>query len=117
MSKHDLIEYKNYYGSVHFDAKEELFYGKIEYIRDLVNFEASDAKSLVQSFKDSVDDYLEECRALNKTPDASFKGSFNIRITPELHREIGLYALQHDSSINGVVKSALKEFMQQQGHA
>ena len=50
MSNSDLIEYKEYHGSVHFDAKQEIFYGKVEFIRDLVNFEASDAKSLVQAY-------------------------------------------------------------------
>jgi predicted HicB family RNase H-like nuclease len=47
MTRSDLIYYKNYYGSVHFDPQEELFFGKIEFIRDLVNYEASEAKSLI----------------------------------------------------------------------
>ena len=111
MNKQDLMEYKKYYGSVHFDSKEEIFYGKIEFIRDLVNFEASDAKSLIAAFKNAVDDYIKDCDDLGKVPDVPFKGSFNIRISPELHREIGLYAMQHDSSINNVVKSALKDYI------
>ena len=111
MSKDDLIEYKNYYGSVHFDAEQEIFYGKIEFIRDLVTFEASNAKALLQSFRDAVDEYLADCKQLGKKPDAPFKGSFNIRISPELHRTVGLYAAYHNSSINNVVKSALQEFI------
>ena len=112
MNNSDLIGYKQYHGSVHFDPVQEIFYGKVEFIRDLINFEATDAKSLVQSFKNSVDDYLEDCRVLNKSPDIPFKGSFNIRISPTLHREIGLYAMQHDSSINNIVKSVLKDFIE-----
>lgn len=112
MSNSDLIEYKGYHGSVHFDATQEIFYGKIEFIRDLVNFEASDAKSLVLAFKEAVDEYLADCNVLGKTPDVPFKGSFNIRISPALHREIGLYAIQHDSSVNNIVKSALKDFIE-----
>ena len=115
MNTSDLIEYKNYYGSVHFDSKQEIFYGKVEFIRDLINFEASDAKSLIQSFKDAVDEYLEDCSALGKVPDIPFKGSFNIRISPSLHREIGLYAIQHDSSVNSIVKSVLKDFIEHRG--
>ena len=61
MTKSDLICYKNYYGSVHFDPQEELFFGKIEFIRDLVNYEASEAKSLVKAFHEAVDSYLEDC--------------------------------------------------------
>lgn len=112
MNTKDLIKYKQYYGSVHFDPQQEIFYGKIEFIRDLISFEASDAKSLVQSLKDAVDEYLEDCKTLGKVPDVPFKGSFNIRISPTLHREIGLYAIQHNSSVNNIVKSALKNFIE-----
>jgi predicted HicB family RNase H-like nuclease len=113
MNKNDFIEYKGYSGLVHFNSEQEIFYGKIEYIRDLVNFEATEAKSIIQEFKNAVDEYLEDCITLNKTPDKPFKGSFNIRITPDLHREVGMYALQHDRSINQVVKSAIKEFIEE----
>ena len=70
MIRSDLICYKNYYGSVHFDPQEELFFGKIEFIRDLVNYEASEAKSLVKAFHEAVDSYLETffCERYTFTP-------------------------------------------------
>ena len=111
MNKTDLIVYKNYYGSVHFNAQEELFFGKIEFIRDLVNYEATDAKSLIQAFQEAVNDYLDNCKIQKKIPDKSFKGSFNVRISPDLHKEAGLYALQHGDSLNSIVSNALEEFI------
>ena len=62
MTKSDLICYKNYYGSVHFDASEKIFYGKIEFIRDLVAYEASDAETLIRHFHEAVDEYLDDCK-------------------------------------------------------
>lgn len=114
MSSNDLMKYKEYYGSVHFDQEQEIFYGKVEFIRDLISYEAYDAKSLLQSFKDVVDEYIADCELLGKTPDTPFKGSFNIRISPELHRDIGLYAIQNHISINNVVKSAIQKFIDNQ---
>lgn len=111
MTKGDLIYYKNYYGSVHFDPQEELFFGKIEFIRDLVNYEALEAKSLVKAFHEAVDSYLEDCGNIKKTPDKPFKGSFNVRVDPELHKEASLYAMQHGDTLNGVVRKALNEFI------
>ncbi len=32
----DVMQYKNFIGSVHFNADDEIFYGKIEGINDLV---------------------------------------------------------------------------------
>ena len=112
MSMDNLITYKGYYGSVQFDSDQEIFYGKVEFIRDLITFEASDAKSIIPSFRDAVDDYLDSCNLLNKKPNVPFKGSFNIRISPDLHRKLGVYAASHHNSINNIVKTALIEFLE-----
>jgi predicted HicB family RNase H-like nuclease len=111
MTKSDLIFYKNYYGSVHFDPQEELFFGKIEFIRDLVTYEASEAKALLKAFHEAVDSYLEDCRNTKKAPDKPFKGSFNVRIDPELHKEASLYAMHHGDTLNGLVRKALDQFI------
>lgn len=111
MTRSDFMEYKGYHGSVHFDAEAEVFYGKIEFIRDLVTYEATGAKSLKTSFQQSVEDYLTDCLELDKKPDTPFKGSFNVRITQGLHKEASLYALQHHDTLNGVVKKALRQFL------
>jgi predicted HicB family RNase H-like nuclease len=114
MSGKDLIHHRGYYGSVHFDYNEKKFYGKIEFIRDLVTYEASDADTLIRHFCEAVDEYLDDCKKLDKTPDTPFKGSFNVRIEPELHRDISLYALQHADTLNGIVKKALYGFIKSQ---
>ncbi len=58
----NLMYYKNYYGSVHFDDKELIFYGKIQFIKALVSYEAINANVLLEAFEKAVDDYLELCR-------------------------------------------------------
>lgn len=40
----------------------KLFYGKIEFIRDLVAYEASDAETLIRHFHEAVDEYLDDCK-------------------------------------------------------
>ena len=89
----------------------KIFFGQIEFIKDLVNYEARDAESLVNSFQESVDDYLASCKEANKQPDKPFKGSFNVRIGTELHEKVALYALQHEDTLNNVVKNALSKFI------
>jgi predicted HicB family RNase H-like nuclease len=111
MKKTTLMHYKNYHGSVHFDMKEKIFYGQIEFIRDLVNYEAKDADGLLKSFYEAVDSYIDDCEILGKEADRPFKGSFNIRMDPSLHKEIALYAIEHGESLNGVVVEALNKFM------
>jgi predicted HicB family RNase H-like nuclease len=57
----NFMHYKNYYGSVHFDEDNLIFYGKIEFIRALVTYEATTAKDLKKAFHATVDDYLTTC--------------------------------------------------------
>jgi predicted HicB family RNase H-like nuclease len=48
------------------------------------------------------------CANTGKTPDKEFKGTFNIRISPELHRGISLQAAQQGISLNQYVLNALE---------
>ncbi len=111
MRKADLMKYKGYLGSVHFDPDEVIFFGKIEFIRDLVNYEAHDAKSLVNAFHEAVNDYTEDCKTQGRNPDQPFKGSFNVRVEPELHREVYLKAFAHGDTLNNLVKKALQDYL------
>jgi predicted HicB family RNase H-like nuclease len=56
--KKDLITYKGFYGSVHYSAADEVFYGKIEGVTDLVTFEGDSVTALQSAFQESVDTYV-----------------------------------------------------------
>lgn len=103
----DFMHYKNYYGSVHLDDEELFFYGKIEFIRALVTYEATDAKGLRQAFEESIDDYLDLCRKQNIEPEVPFKGSLNVRLGSDLHRRVAIAAELHNSTINKFIVETL----------
>lgn len=103
----DILEYKSYYATVHFSAEDEAFHGKIIGINDLVNFEGTTVKQLKAAFHEAVDDYLETCKELGKEPEKTYKGSFNIRISPDLHRQAAQHALLRGISLNDFVKNAI----------
>ena len=107
----DLIHYKGYYGSVHYSDDDQVFFGKIEYIKSLVNYEGTDVISLKQAFQEAVDDYLELCQNEGITPDQSFRGSFNVRTGSALHRQATLYAKEKGINLNNVVIKALKQYL------
>lgn len=105
----DFMHYKDYYGSVHFEEDDLVFYGKIEFIRALVTYEATDAKGLKKAFEEAVDDYLDTCRKQKIKPEIPFKGSLNVRLGPELHRRIAIAAQQHHLSINKFISEKLNQ--------
>lgn len=103
------IEYKGYVGSVEFSEADNLFFGKVQGIRALLSYEGDDANALISDFHGVVDDYLELCAAEGKEPERAYKGSFNIRISPELHRQAAIFASTHNISLNRLVADALKQ--------
>jgi predicted HicB family RNase H-like nuclease len=105
------ITYKNFIGSISFSSEDEVFHGKIEGIDDLVTFEGTTVEELKNAFYEAVDDYLETCAEIGKKPEKSYKGTFNIRIKPELHQKIARKALIKGYSLNQFVEKALEDFM------
>jgi len=101
------IEYKGYIGSIEYSSEDKCFFGKLEMIDDLVTFEATTALELEGNFQAVVEDYLETCKALGREPQKVYKGVFNVRIEPELHKRVYQEALRAGVSLNSYVRLAL----------
>ena len=104
----DILKYKDFIGSVHFSGDDEIFYGKIEGINDLVSFEGGSVKELLSSFIEAVDDYIHLCTSHKKPIYKSYKGSFNVRISPALHRKAIEKALSLGIPLNQLVQKAIE---------
>ena len=103
----DLMQYNGYYGSVHLDDGDLIFHGKIEFIRALISYEATDAKGLRKAFEEAVDDYLDMCTKQKIEAEKPFKGSLNIRLGSDLHRRVAIAAKQHHLTINKFITEML----------
>lgn len=63
------IEYRGYQTYIHYSAADKVLYGKIEGIKDLVNFESHSVTKIEKEFHKAVDDYIEFCREVGKNID------------------------------------------------
>ena len=106
------MEYRNYIGSVEFSEADGCFYGKVMGVRALISYEGTNAKELVKDFHDAVDDYLALCEAEGRAPEKAYKGSFNVRVSPELHKQAAVYATSHQMTLNGFVESSIKKALE-----
>lgn len=102
--------YKDYIGSVHYSTEDEVFYGELEGINDLISYEGSSVSELKAAFEEAVEDYLELCSLNGKDPEKMYKGSFNIRIKPELHKQAAQKALMQGKSLNQYIEEAIEEY-------
>ena len=103
----NMMEYKGYHTKIEFDAESMTVRGKIEGINDYVDFEAWDIFSIEVEFHSAVDDYLEFCKEVGKDPEKEYKGTFNVRISPELHKKLALCALKDGCALNAEVEKAV----------
>ncbi|MBQ6550025.1 MAG: type II toxin-antitoxin system HicB family antitoxin [Lachnospiraceae bacterium] len=84
-------------------------FGSVLGINDSLNFHGESVKELTVSMHDCIDNYIDYCRQVGKEPEKEYKGSFNIRIKPEQHRRIALYAAQMGITINQFVSQAIDD--------
>ena len=109
MTNMNTMTYKGYIGTVSFSEKDGVFFGKVEGIDGLVNFEGDSVKQLTDAFHDAVDDYLAFCEENGIEPKHSYSGSLNIRISPETHSRVAALAKQTGVTINAFIKAAIEK--------
>lgn len=105
----DMLQYKDYIGSVHFSTEDGVFFGKIEGISDLVTFEGSSVKKIKTAFQEAVEDYIAICEETGKVPQKSCKGDFYVRISPELHKKAVQKSVIQGVPLNKIVQHALEK--------
>ena len=103
------MEFKGYTGSVEYSDEDGIFFGKVQFIRALISYEGSNAEELRKDFHDGVDDYLAMCKEKNITPEQPFKGSYNVRVGRDLHRQIAIEAARRGVSLNSLIVTALEK--------
>lgn len=107
----NIMEYKGYHTKIEFDVESMSLRGKIEGINDYIDFETEDISGIEEEFHSAVDDYLEFCKEVGKEPEKEYKGTFNIRISPDLHKKLALCAYRDGRSLNGEVEKAISTFV------
>ena len=103
------LRYNGYIGTVCFSEKDGLFYGKIEGINSLINFEGDSVKSLTDAFHEAIDDYLLFCKENGIEPQKSYSGSLNVRLTPQIHSQVATLAKLSGITINAFIRRAIEK--------
>lgn len=105
------MEYKGYIGNFEISEDDGLFHGKVMGIRSLISYEGTTAKALIKNFQYAVDDYLVLCAKRSEAPEKAYKGSFNVRISPQLHKQAVIFASARGVSLNSLVVKALENYI------
>ncbi len=106
-----MMEYKGYHAKVEYSPEDNAFIGKVFGIADTLVFDGQSIEELQAMFHTSIDDYLELCREIGKGPNREYRGTFNVRIPVELHREAAMEAEAKGISLNQFVTEALRQYV------
>ncbi|MBQ8798386.1 MAG: type II toxin-antitoxin system HicB family antitoxin [Lachnospiraceae bacterium] len=104
----NVLSYKNYNGTVEYSKEDHCLFGKVIGLKSLLSYEGNSVQELEEDFQNVIDEYLQDCKERNVAPEQPYKGSFNVRISPELHRTVAIYAIENGKSLNATVEEALK---------
>ena len=104
-----MLEYKGYHATIEFDADDNIFVGEVFGITDSLNFHGASVSELKKMFKQCIDNYLDLCKQIGKNPDKEYKGSFNVRIPPEMHKKAALEATRQRITLNQYVVRAIEQ--------
>ena len=104
-----MMEYKGYVGTVEYDARAKIFHGDIINTRDVITFQGTTVTEIERAFKDSINDYIAWCKEEGVEPEKPYSGKFNVRLPPELHRQIAVLAKKMRVSLNGFVEKAITD--------
>ena len=98
-----MMEYNGYIGIVEYDSEAKLFHGDVVNTRDVITFQGTSVGEIEKAFTESIDDYINWCKEECVEPEKPYSGKFNLRLSPELHREIAITAKKLNLSINNFV--------------
>ena len=104
------VTHKGYQASVEFE--DGTLFIKILHISDLVIGECDSAAAVQATAEALIEEYIETCKELGREPQVPFKGSFNVRMTPEVHRRVAMAAAGDGMTLNAYVNAAVVEKME-----
>lgn len=62
------LKYKGYRGTIDYCEQEQLFYGKVIGIKDLISYEGETIDELLEDFHEAVDQYISDLKKGTEFP-------------------------------------------------
>ena len=106
------MTHRRYAARIDYSDEDGCFIGHIAGINDVVGFHGESVEELRDAFEESVDDYLETCEELNRSPQKPYSGNLLLRIPPEVHAAIAMAAEVSGKSINQWATETLADVLE-----
>ena len=92
-----------------YGAGDSILVGHIVGINDVVGFHGESVAELEGAFQAAVDDYVEACGKIGKSPEKPYSGRVMFRVDPGTHARAALAAQLRGLSLNQWAEEALNK--------
>ncbi len=105
----ETLKHKGFIGSIQANLEDNTLYGKVLGLNKdtLITYEGITLSELRADFVQAVEDYINHCKEHNLPLHKSYSGTFNVRITPELHARLAMSAQLSGLSLNAYIQKVL----------
>lgn len=93
------MTYKGYSARIEYDARDDIFVGRVLGVRDIISFHASSVSALHEEFRLALEDYLSDCEERGVAPEKPASGKVMLRIRPEVHAAATIAAQKQGKSL------------------
>jgi predicted HicB family RNase H-like nuclease len=98
--KLNMMQYKGYTAKIEYDDEDQLFYGNVLDLNDVITFSGASTAELLRGLEESVDAYLMYCKEKGRQPEKPFSGKVQLRLTADEHRDATVAAASCRLSLN-----------------
>lgn len=102
------LSYKNLTARIEFDSDDNIFFGRVLDVDDIIGFHGETVTELTADFHHAIDHYLDVCKERGEEPRKTYSGKLTLRISPDIHADIAIAAAHTGKSINKWVTETLK---------
>ena len=103
------LSYKGFSARVEFDADDNIFFGRVLGVEDIIGFHGETVKELTEDFHNAINHYLEVCIQRGENPQKVYSGKITLRIPPKIHADIATAAANANISLNKWVSKQLEQ--------
>lgn len=79
------MTYKGYTAQIGYDARDEIFVGRVLGLRTILSFHGEKVSELRKNFRTAVDEFLRDCKEQGVQPEKPASGKLMLRVPPEVH--------------------------------
>lgn len=108
------LSYKGYTARIEFDPDDNIFFGRVIGVRDIIGFHGETVAELTADFHNAINHYLDVSKQRDEKPEKAYSGKLTLRIPPNMHADIAAAAAHSGKSLNKWVAETLEQVIHAQ---